>query len=173
MADNTTWCTLAYWELRRRVGPLYAVRQPHVDVFTDQLALGSGLCLSELHRAAPPAADSAVLRARRRIGAGVVLARDGAGPAAAAAAASVWLYNRSRQPVFVARGGHTVDRVAPGHCLPVSTAAPAAGSTAAAEGPRGPRSVQVSFGKGFGSGRYSRRSIHSCPCWIEILLGVT
>ena len=155
---------MAYWELRQRVGPLYAVRQPHVDVFSD-LPLASGLCLAQLQDSA--AADPGVARARRKIGAGLVLSREPPPDA------TVWLYNRSRYPIFVGGrsggGASAVDRLAPGHCLRVM-GDPAGDTGHCVEGLR---SVQVSFGKGFGTDRYSRRTIHSCPCWIEILLRVT
>lgn len=36
------------------------------------------------------------------------------------------------------------------------------------DGPRCLDSVHISFGKGWG-GRYARRSITSCPCWLEVL----
>ena len=152
---------MAYWELRRRVGPLYAVRQPHVDVFSE-LVLGSGLCLAQLQS---QTVNPGVRRARRKIGAGLVLSREPPDSA-------VWVYNRSRYPIFVGRcrsaGVSTVDRVPPGSCLRVTD--PAAEEDWPTDGPR---SVQVSFGKGFGTDGYSRRTVHACPCWIEILLRVT
>lgn len=162
--DCRSWCTVAYWELRQRVGPLYAVRQPHVDVFSE-LVLGSGLCLSQLQSAA--AVDASVLRARRKIGAGLVLSRE--------PDSGVWVYNRSRYPIFVGRcrsaGVSTVDRVPPGSCLRVTDPDD---EDWPVDGPScGLRSVQVSFGKGFGTEGYSRRTIHACPCWLEILLRVT
>jgi len=160
---DRSWCSVAYWELRRRVGPLFAVRQPHVDVFSE-LVLGSGLCLSELQSAA---VDPGVLRARRKIGAGLVLSRE--------SDACVWVYNRSPYPIFVGRPQSTVDRVAPGFCLRLTNPEDddAWPPSRPADGPVNPGSVQISFGKGFGTDRYSRRTIHSCPCWIEVLLRVT
>jgi len=165
---DKSWCTVAYWELRQRVGPLYVVRQPHVDVFSE-LVLGSGLCLSQLHPAAARV-DAAVLRARRKIGAGLVLSRESDG---------IWVYNRSQYPIFVARplstrlspSTSTVDRLPPGCCLRVMDAD--VDRWAPVDGPCSRCSIQVSFGKGFGTDRYSRRTIHSCPCWIEILLRLT
>jgi len=163
VADRS-WCTLAYWELRQRIGPLYTVRQPHVDVFSE-LVLGSGLCLSQLYSTVATRVDPRVLRARRKIGAGLVLSRESDG---------VWLYNRSMCPVFVARPVSAVERLAPGCCLRVMN--PQGGDERAlrVDGPATSRhSVQVSFGKGFGTDRYSRRTIHCCPCWLEILLRLT
>jgi len=170
---DKSWCTVAYWELRQRVGPLYAVRQPYVDVFSE-LVLGSGLCLSQLQSTVNHRVDAAVLRARRKIGAGLVLSRE---------SDTVWLYNRSEHPIFVGRSlpsssrSSTVDRVPPGFCLLVMDLhrppPPPACPAVADDGPSNRRSVHVSFGKGFGTDRYSRRTIHSCPCWIEILLRVT
>jgi len=165
-----SWCTVAYWELRHRVGPLYVVRQPYVDVFSE-LALGSGLCLSQLHSTATHV-DTGVLRARRKIGAGLVLSREPDG---------VWVYNRSQFPIFVGRPlpsslspTSTVDRLPPGFCLRVTDAEDDHWKPACpVDGPCNRHSLQISFGKGFGTDRYSRRTVHSCPCWIEILLRVT
>ena len=63
------WCTLAYWELRQRVGRLFPVSQPSVAIFTDAKAQ-DGLCLSALtgHRA--PETD-AVRRTRQKVGLGI------------------------------------------------------------------------------------------------------
>lgn len=63
------WCTLAYWELRQRVGRLFPVTQPSVAIFTDVKAQ-DGLCLSALtgHRA--PETD-AVRRTRQKVGLGI------------------------------------------------------------------------------------------------------
>ena len=166
---DRSWCTVAYWELRQRVGPLYTVRQPYVDVFSE-LVLGSGLCLSQLHStAAGGNVDAAVLRARRKIGAGLVLSRESDG---------VWVYNRSQYPIFIGRPGTstapTVDRLPPGFCLRVTDCDDDHWKPSCpVDGPCNWHSVQISFGKGFATDRYSRRTIHSCPCWIEILLQVT
>jgi len=175
-AEDRSWCTVAYWELRQRVGPLYIARQNYVDVFSE-LVLGSGLCLSQLH-SATTRVDPGVRRARLKIGAGLVLSREPDG---------VWIYNRSDHPLFVGRplppgpAASTVDRLPPGFCLRVMDAgwedlrpSRTPGSSCPVQnGPCNRRSVQVSFGKGFGTDRYSRRTIHCCPCWIEILLRVT
>jgi len=168
---DRSWCTVAYWELRQRVGPLYIVRQPHVDVFSE-LVLGSGLCLSQLHSTAAHV-EAGVLRARRKIGAGLVLSRESDG---------VWVYNRSQYPIFVARplpsspsSTSTVDRLSPGFCLRVIDIEDDywPPPCCPVDGPGGPHSVQVSFGKGFGTERYSRRTVHSCPCWIEVVFRLT
>jgi len=168
---DRSWCTVAYWELRQRVGPLYNVRQPYVDVFSE-LVLGSGLCLSQLH-STTSRVDAGVLRTRRKIGAGLVLSRESGG---------VWIYNRSEYPMFVGRclpsislsTTSTVDRLSPGFCLRVmDTEDNHWQSSGSVDGPCSRRSLQISFGKGFGTDRYSRRTVHSCPCWIEILLRVT
>lgn len=159
---DRSWCTVAYWELRQRLGPLCTVRQPYVDIFTD-LALGSGICLAQFHSSIT---SQKILRARQKIGAGLVLSREPDG---------VWIYNRSAYPIFVGGPGPSIDRLGSGFCLRVigdPQLEPA--------DPQGYpcltnswRSVQVSFGKGFGVDGYSRRSIDSCPCWIEVMLRVT
>jgi len=166
-----SWCTVAYWELRQRVGPLYIARQPYMDVFSE-LVLGSGMCLSQLHSTAGHV-DAAVLRARGKIGAGLVLSRESDG---------VWVYNRSQWPIFVGRtvpssrsATSTVDRVPPGFCLRVTdTEDSHCRASCSLDGPSCSwHSLQISFGKGFGTDRYSRRTVHSCPCWIEVLLRLT
>jgi len=96
------WCTLAYWELRQRVGRLFPVTQPSVAIFTDA-KVQDGLCLSALtgHRA--PETD-AVRRTRQKVGLGLLLCQESDG---------VWMYNRSDSAVFV--NSPTLDpRAAPG-----------------------------------------------------------
>lgn len=112
--STTGWCQLAYWELSQRVGGLFPVENPAVNVFAEQ-PRGNGMCLSTLAMQRISATPDAVLKARQKIGLGVTLSREADG---------VWLYNRSSAPVFV----HSptlndidtrtlVYRVPPGHCL--------------------------------------------------------
>lgn len=104
------WCTLAYWELRQRVGRLFPVTQPSVAIFSDSLATSTAgaapmvvplpldrqcnatsLCLSALTSQRPPETD-AVRRTRQKVGLGLLLCQEPDG---------VWMYNRSENPVFV------------------------------------------------------------------------
>ena len=63
------WCKLAYWELTTRVGRLFSVELPAVNVFTS-LPHGDGLCLATLaqHTYSPP--HESVRRTRAKIGLG-------------------------------------------------------------------------------------------------------
>merc|ERR1712013_215770 len=48
---RVTWCTLAYWEERTRVGRLFQVRSPGVEVFSQlprPSPLGDAMCLATL-----------------------------------------------------------------------------------------------------------------------------
>lgn len=65
------WCQLAYWELAQRVGPLFPVELPSVNVFGEDV-YGSGLCLETLaqHSFSPP---ESVCRTRSKIGLGELL----------------------------------------------------------------------------------------------------
>uniref|UniRef100_A0A8C6YUQ5 MH2 domain-containing protein n=1 Tax=Nothoprocta perdicaria TaxID=30464 RepID=A0A8C6YUQ5_NOTPE len=166
-AREASWCKLAYWEHRTRVGRLYAVHEASVSVFGEQ-PHGSGFCLAQLRAANRSAA---VRRARRKIGRGLLLSRE---PGA------VWAYNRSEHPIFVdsptlgppGGRGAAVRRVPPGYAAKVFDYERAAGLArrpAPAEGPCDPHSVRISFAKGWGP-RYSRQFVTSCPCWLEILL---
>ncbi|GLH03130.1 Protein mothers against dpp [Gryllus bimaculatus] len=158
------WCRLAYWELAVRVGRLFAVEAPSVDVF------GAG-------RSATASASPPCRRARRRRAAGsVTLSCEVDG---------VWAYNRSDGPIFV--NSPTLDdpdsrtllvyRVPPGHCINVFEHAKAEEARRrrrqleqlTQSGPTDPNSVRISFAKGWGP-KYSRQEVTACPCWIEVLL---
>lgn len=69
------WCTLAYWELRQRVGRLFPVTQPSVAIFADEAphreAGAAGLCLGALTTPRPPETD-AVRRTRQKVGLGKI-----------------------------------------------------------------------------------------------------
>ncbi|NWY07416.1 SMAD6 protein, partial [Nothoprocta ornata] len=168
-AREASWCKLAYWEHRTRVGRLYAVHEASVSVFGEQ-PHGSGFCLAQLRAANRSAA---VRRARRKIGRGLLLSRE---PGA------VWAYNRSEHPIFV--NSPTLDipncrtlivrKVMPGYSIKVfdyekSCLLQHATELDSADGPYDPNSVRISFAKGWGP-RYSRQFVTSCPCWLEILL---
>ncbi|KAI8421294.1 hypothetical protein MSG28_008330 [Choristoneura fumiferana] len=168
---ETEWCRLAYWELAQRVGRQFRVRVRAVDVFGGSGAGPglSGLCLDALDPRAENAQAEQVRKIRSKIGLGVTLSLESDG---------VWLYNRSQEPVFVsspaldaaAAKALLVWRVAPGHCLCIfdpSTPPPAISLPHV--GPVDPRSVRISFAKGWGP-KYSRRDVTACPCWLEVLL---
>ncbi|KDR07534.1 hypothetical protein L798_02913 [Zootermopsis nevadensis] len=167
-AGERGWCKLAYWELASRVGRLFSVELPAVNVFTS-LPHGDGLCLAALTEDDPP--HESVRRTRAKIGLGVTLSQEEDG---------VWAYNRSDSPIFV-NSPTLVDpdsrpppvcRVLPGHCLNIFDADKAACARHwdfATTGPVDPNSVRISFAKGWGS-KYSRQEITACPCWLEVLL---
>ncbi|XP_060676577.1 mothers against decapentaplegic homolog 6-like isoform X2 [Hemiscyllium ocellatum] len=163
------WCSVAYWEYRRRVGRMYVVRETSVSVFCD-LPRGTGFCLGHLHA---DGRHELVRRTRGKIGGGILLSKEGDG---------VWAYNRSEHPVFASsptllRGrarGPSVHKVLPGYSLKVFDYQPGRAlqrslSPELSDGPFDPHSVRISFAKGWGPS-YSRQFITSCPCWLEILL---
>lgn len=63
------WCQLAYWELAQRVGRLFPVEDPHVNVFSEQSRV-DGLCLTTLAQQRNTRTPDAVLKARQKIGLG-------------------------------------------------------------------------------------------------------
>ncbi|XP_043542209.1 mothers against decapentaplegic homolog 6-like isoform X3 [Chiloscyllium plagiosum] len=163
------WCSVAYWEYRRRVGRMYVVRETSVSVFCD-LPRGTGFCLGHLHA---DGRHELVRRTRGKIGGGILLSKEGDG---------VWAYNRSEHPVFASsptllRGrarSPSVHKVLPGYSLKVfdyqrARALQRSLSPELSDGPFDPHSVRISFAKGWGPS-YSRQFITSCPCWLEILL---
>lgn len=66
--EGGEWCKLAYWELQKRVGRLFSVDLPFLNVFTS-LPHGDGLCLATLTQDILPPSDS-VRRTRSKIGLG-------------------------------------------------------------------------------------------------------
>ncbi|XP_068908829.1 mothers against decapentaplegic homolog 6 [Tenebrio molitor] len=166
--NPSEWCKLAYWELTQRVGPLYPVEDPAVNVFGDA-PYCDGVSLETLAQLNSNAPDS-VRHARCKIGLGVTLSHEGG---------SVWVYNRSDNPIFV--NSVTLDadsplptRVPAEQCLCVYDPKKAAHRTCGCDfttpyGPVDPNSIRISFAKGWGPD-YRRQEITSCPCWLEILL---
>lgn len=161
------WCKLAYWEHRARVGCLYAVHEPSVQIFSD-LPKGNGFCLGHLGIGAR---SDAVRRTRGKIGQGLLLSQEQDG---------VWAYNRSEHPIFInaptltssSQRNLAVHKVLPGYSMKVfdTDRSPAHRSPfSPGDGPCDPDSARISFAKGWGP-RYSRQFITSCPCWLEILL---
>lgn len=71
-SSSTGWCQLAYWELSQRVGRLFPVENPAVNVFAEQ-PRGDGLCLTTLAMQRLSATPDAVLKARQKIGLGKYL----------------------------------------------------------------------------------------------------
>lgn len=181
----SSWCSLSYWELLTHVGARwFPVRHPRLH-----LGASAGpwpppaACLDvtalqqrqpALRQPMAPLEDDSlrcVSRARRRIGAGVVLVRRGP---------QVWLHNRSSAPVFVSpqcgTAEHSARRLPPDHALALfdlelwrrRRQQRAPHPTTAPPGPIDPRVVHVSFGKGWGP-NYKRQDITLCPCRLEIL----
>ncbi|RZC39771.1 MH2 domain containing protein [Asbolus verrucosus] len=163
------WCKLAYWELAQRVGPLYPVDNPAVNIF-GKVPYGDGLSLETLAQQNRNAPES-VQHARCKIGLGVTLSREDG---------YVWVYNRSDNPIFV--NSLTLEnedsplptRVPAEQCLCVFDPVKAAHRNYGWDfttpfGPVDPNSIRISFAKGWGP-RYCRQEITSCPCWLEILL---
>ncbi len=169
------WCTLAYWELRQRMGRLLTVFEPFINIY-EYLPRGDGLCLHVLQESA--AETDSVRRTREKIGFGVILSREGDN--------NVWLYNRSQHAIFVhsptlesptqkSRTLH-VQKVMSGYSLKIYDydrrhLMDNLHDPKYLDGPYDPYSIRVSFAKGWGP-HYSRQVITSCPCWLEIMLNI-
>lgn len=94
----------------------------------------------------------------------------------------IWLYNRSDHPVFVTSltledpNSPFPTRVPAEYCLCVYDPTKVTQkhfewqSLYPRMGPIDPRAIRISFVKGWGGQRYSRKEITACPCWLEILL---
>ena len=165
------WCNIAYWELRQRVGRLYTVFNPSVNVF-QELPHGSGMCLGVLQQ---ETSTESVRRTREKIGLGLTLSKEDDG---------VWTYNRSDYPIFVNSPTlstpnirtSVVWKLPPGYCIKIfdydqSKVLQQIQDPECLDGPFDPNSIRISFAKGWGP-CYSRQFITSCPCWIEILLRI-
>ncbi|KAL8622341.1 hypothetical protein ACOMHN_043345 [Nucella lapillus] len=163
------WCSIAYWEMRERVGRLFVLREPSLSIF-QRLPHGSGMCLELLQASSEL---DPVRKTREKIGLGLILSREGR---------SVWLYNRSQFPLFV--NSPTLEepnckslvvwKVMPGFSVRLFDyerllALQRTRDPDLSDGPYDPWSVRVSFAKGWGP-CYSRQFVTSCPCWLEILL---
>lgn len=163
------WCSIAYWELRQRVGRLYVVREATLNVF-QRLPHGGGMCLELLQS---DTELESVCKTREKIGFGIILSREGR---------AVWAYNRSQFPIFV--NSPTLEeanckslvvwKVLPGYSVRLFDydrleALERTRDPELVDGPYDPYSVRVSFAKGWGP-CYARQFVTSCPCWLEILL---
>lgn len=168
---TTHWCSVAYWELRQRVGRLYTLHEPYLCIFQD-LPHGNGLSLSLVQE---PTSVDCVKRTRDKIGLGLVLSREADG---------VWLYNRSGYPVFVnsptldnpSSRASVVIKVNPGYSMNIfnydmASVLQAVKERHCLDGPYDPTSIRISFAKGWGPS-YHRQFITSCPAWLEVLLNV-
>uniref|UniRef100_A0A0L8HIG1 MH2 domain-containing protein n=1 Tax=Octopus bimaculoides TaxID=37653 RepID=A0A0L8HIG1_OCTBM len=165
------WCSIAYWEMKERVGRLFRVQQPTINIF-QLLPHGDGMCLDILQT---ESSQEAVRRTREKLGLGIILSKEGNG---------VWAYNRSSCPIFVNSPtletpnsrALVVRKVMPGYSIKIfdykcSEQFEAIRDPQYLDGPYDPSSIRISFAKGWGP-CYSRQFITSCPCWIEILLNV-
>lgn len=166
------WATLAYWELRERVGRLFPVSKSDINVFAN-LPQGSGLCLESLAHCSMTNNES-ILKTREKIGFGISLFRENN---------AVWIYNRSKYAIFV--NSPTLDppnartlsvfKVLPGYSLKIFDYEKARrykhyhNENPSHDGPFDPNAIRISFAKGWGP-KYSRQFITSCPCWLEVLL---
>ena len=73
VAGRVPWCRLAYWEERKRVGLLFPVHSPGVEVFAIQPKpppIGDALSLAQLAQAVNHRPSEATLRTREKIGLG-------------------------------------------------------------------------------------------------------
>lgn len=170
-ARGPHWCTVAYWELRQRIGRLFMVHEPYVSIF-QSLPHGDGLSLELIQENAE---TDSVKRTRDKICTGVVLSREEDG---------VWLYNRSLFPVFV---NSPTFEDADSRTLPVLKLQAGysikifdyesvrhlkqSSEQRYVDGPFDPASIRISFAKGWGP-NYHRQFITSCPCWLEVLMTV-
>lgn len=67
------WAKLAYWEFSERVGPQYPIVESTVNIFSEQVLHGDGLCLTALanhHQQRCTQPSESVLKTRRKIGLG-------------------------------------------------------------------------------------------------------
>eukprot|EP00092_Neocalanus_flemingeri_P002608 GFUD01002795.1.p1 GENE.GFUD01002795.1~~GFUD01002795.1.p1 ORF type:complete len:442 (-),score=37.29 GFUD01002795.1:480-1805(-) len=172
---RVTWCTLAYWEERTRVGRLFQVRSGGVEVFSQlprPSPLGDAMCLATLATNNLKPSES-TLKTREKIGLGVILSHDEQG---------VWAYNRTEVPIFVNSPTldvpnsrtYSVFKIPPGYSLQIFNYEIAKlyqrlRDPSTLDGPFDPNAVRISFAKGWGP-NYSRQFIDCCPCWLEILL---
>ncbi|XP_048857198.1 mothers against decapentaplegic homolog 7-like [Brienomyrus brachyistius] len=166
--ERTPWCVVAYWEEKTRVGRLYSVQEPSLDIFYD-LPQGNGFCLGQL---SSENKSQLVEKVRSKIGYGIQLTREQDG---------VWVYNRSSYPIFIKSA--TLDnpdsrtllvhKVFPGFSIKAFDYEKAGSLRRPndhefSQQPRTDFTVQISFVKGWGQ-CYTRQFISSCPCWLEVI----
>ncbi|XP_028916360.1 mothers against decapentaplegic homolog 7 isoform X2 [Ornithorhynchus anatinus] len=166
--DQSHWCVVAYWEEKTRVGRLYSVQEPSLDIFYD-LPQGNGFCLGQLNS---DNKSQLVQKVRSKIGSGIQLTREMDG---------VWVYNRSSYPIFIKSA--TLDnpdsrtllvhKVFPGFSIKAFDYEKAyslqrPNDHEFMQQPWTGFTVQISFVKGWGQ-CYTRQFISSCPCWLEVI----
>jgi len=172
---DLTWCRLAYWEERSRVGHQVPISASAVQVFSHQSRPQPGtdaMCLESLF-SLNYKPSLATVRTREKIGLGLIINKDEEG---------VWCHNRTHVPIFV--NSPTLDvpnsrtfnvfKIPPGFSMQIfnfelSTVYKRMRDPSCYDGPFDPHSVRLSFAKGWGQ-NYSRQSVECCPCWLEILL---
>lgn len=173
------WCSIAYWEIKRRVGRIFDVTSDCFNVFYE-LPQGDGMCLGLLEQVER---NDYIRNVRRHIGYGFQLTLEHDG---------IWINNRSDYCVFVSApflssqmttknglektevgGTPEVIRLSPGHCLHIVDFSSTYNLPNEKSGNPRPRCdvycIRVSFAKGWGR-NYTRQFITSCPCWTEIFL---
>ncbi|KAK2721757.1 mothers against decapentaplegic homolog 7-like isoform X1 [Artemia franciscana] len=157
--DPGHWATLAYWEGSVRVGHLCPVSSPTLCITAApfELTPPEAPTLSLFSLTKDNYSTEKSVKAMGKIGPGVILWYEGS---------SVFLYNRSKYPVFVtssllASAEWPVHRIQHGHSVVLFDYRISDKSQH--------DSVTVSFVKGWGPG-YSRRFVTSCPCWLEVHL---
>eukprot|EP00794_Sanderia_malayensis_P019460 gene19460-21383_t len=192
--STSSWCSIAYWEVRKRVGRLFDVFSNCTNVFYE-LPQGDGLCVRLLE--SHPDRDEYVTKVRNHIGFGFQLTRERSG---------IWIYNRSDYCIFVGLPALALQRQYPGcrieeesnpsslvpvqqqqpevtkvpagHCLrvvdfthPVQRDVLERRNSylASSLGRCDLFCIRVSFAKGWGE-KYTRQYITSCPCWVEVYL---
>ncbi|XP_053909239.1 mothers against decapentaplegic homolog 7 isoform X1 [Cuculus canorus] len=166
--DRLHWCMVAYWEEKTRVGRLYSVQEPSLDIFYD-LPQGNGFCLGQLNSNNK---SQLVQKVRSKIGYGIQLTKEVDG---------VWVYNRSSYPIFIKSA--TLDnpdsrtlmvhKVFPGFSIKAFDYEKAyslqrPNDHEFMQQPWTGFTVQISFVKGWGQ-CYTRQFISSCPCWLEVI----
>ncbi|XP_040399190.1 mothers against decapentaplegic homolog 7-like isoform X1 [Cygnus olor] len=168
LGDQSHWCVVAYWEEKTRVGRLYSVQEPSLDIFYD-LPQGNGFCLGQLNS---DNKSQLVQKVRSKIGYGIQLTKEVDG---------VWVYNRSSYPIFIKSA--TLDnpdsrtllvhKVFPGFSIKAFDYEKAyslqrPNDHEFMQQPWTGFTVQISFVKGWGQ-CYTRQFISSCPCWLEVI----
>ncbi|XP_050184109.1 mothers against decapentaplegic homolog 7-like [Myiozetetes cayanensis] len=166
--DWSHWCVVAYWEEKTRVGRLYSVQEPSLDIFYD-LPQGNGFCLGQLNS---DNKSQLVQKVRSKIGYGIQLTKEVDG---------VWVYNRSSYPIFIKSA--TLDnpdsrmllvhKVFPGFSIKAfdyekAYSLQTPNDHEFMQQPWTGFTVQISFVKGWGH-CYTRQFISSCPCWLEVI----
>ncbi|XP_053208853.1 mothers against decapentaplegic homolog 6-like [Panonychus citri] len=169
--SSSHWCILAYWELKSRVGRLFPVSNERIDIFND-CPKGNGLYLGYFPLHHIDHNSGKIGKTRAKIGNGIRIIRKGS---------SVYVYNRSDYPIFLNSATlcppnsrrPTIFKILPGYSIKAFDYDVALKNTlypfrSEKDGPIDLYSIRISFVKGWGP-NYSRQTITSCPCWLEVL----